>query len=231
MHRTLDCCEEFRFTENTSQLFLHAVFLVFVSLQITFFLWMAFSSIKEIDPSSKFQNIMIITKWKLPVQLSSVKSTQTLICEKFSGNIALMTIAEIIGPEFHSLEIWWTNHSLATKQDVFLTHIPAQCFKNALIPLFYWSGLCFWENQTNAADTIWFSSYIVVKLNQGRFTKRISWIEASGICKLINATLPIVRSRSELLEIFALIKLSPHVPDLFAIFLGMRRKHKASGDL
>ncbi len=56
-------------------------------------------------------------------------------------------------------------------------------------------------------------------------------MEASDFCKLVNATLPVVRSRSELLEILSLIKISPHIPDLFAIFLGMRREHKVSTDL
>ncbi len=61
--------------------------------------------------------------------------------------------------------------------------------------------------------------------------KTLSWMEASEFSKLANATLPVVRSRSELHEIFALIKLSPDIPDLFAIFLGMRREHKASTNL
>ncbi len=204
-------------------------FLIF--LQIKLFLWLAFTSIKEIDPSSKFLNKGTVTRWKLPIQLSSVKSRQTLVCEKFSGNIALIETVGHMGQAYHSLEVWWTNHSLGTKDNVFLTHKPAQCFENALKTYRFWDIFCFWNNQTKADNTIWFSSYIVVKLTQRRFKKKLSWMQASAVCKLLNATLPVVRSRSELLEIFALIKLSPFVPDLFAIFLGMRREHKASTDM
>ena len=83
----------------------HFCMWLFVSLQTKFFLWMAFSSVKEIDTSSNFKNIMTINRWKLSVQLSSLKSSQTLICEKFSSNIALIKTVDIMGPAFHTLEV------------------------------------------------------------------------------------------------------------------------------
>ena len=144
-----------------------------ISLQIKLFLWLAFTSIKEIHPSSKFQNIVTLTRWKLPVQLSSVKSSQTLICEKFSSNIAWIKTVGIVGPAFYSLKAWWTNHSLGTKHNVFLAHTPEICFKNALKTLTYRDASCFWNNQANAAKTTWFSSYIVVKGKKDTFKKNI----------------------------------------------------------
>lgn len=48
-----------------------------------------------------------------------------------------------------------------------------------------------------------------------------SWQGASEICQSVNSTLPIIRSRNELDDFITLVKHSPYVPPMTAIFIGL----------
>lgn len=55
-----------------------------------------------------------------------------------------------------------------------------------------------------------------------------SWNKASGLCSSFSASLPIILSRQELGQIQALIKLSPFIPPLESMFVGIKLNVRSS---
>lgn len=53
------------------------------------------------------------------------------------------------------------------------------------------------------------------------FPHNISWHEASKICEDVGGYLPILRSKKELEELLAMVKLSPFVPPVKGVFIGL----------
>ena len=53
-------------------------------------------------------------------------------------------------------------------------------------------------------------------------TTKKSWTEASFLCKIYNATLPILRSKDELDELLTLLKHGNSVPPIEVLFIGLK---------
>ena len=59
-------------------------------------------------------------------------------------------------------------------------------------------------------------------------TTRKSWVEASFLCKMYGATLPILRSKDELDELITLLKHQTSIPPIDVLFIGLRLFHEVS---
>ena len=57
---------------------------------------------------------------------------------------------------------------------------------------------------------------------------RKSWVEASFLCKMYGATLPILRSKDELNEVMTLLKHGTSIPPIEVLFIGLRFFHEVN---
>ena len=51
--------------------------------------------------------------------------------------------------------------------------------------------------------------------------KTTSWNEASGVCRSVGSVLPYFTSRNEFVDFINLLKHTPHIPPLEAVFIGL----------
>ena len=98
---------------------------------------------------------------------------------------------------------------------------PHKCFK---LPQMRLTGSIYCLNFTSDSNKEVYYVYIGIVNNENQ--NKISWNDATSMCKQMGGFLPSIRSKSELDEFIALVTFSQYIPPQGEIFIGLSTKIK-----